>query len=204
MVTKFPRLSHYYSTCSFAFGFFLLLAGIMTPRAMAASDLWAFPETMTDKVWSFLAVPSTEETGNASPMDGKPGMANPTGTQGAYFLSTDPLTQISETCIHPGNNHDAVLVWTAPRAGKAQILATWHVATSASEGNKVSVRVEKILVDGSTSKLKDETVNHNEGTKVVKDVDVLKGDKITFRLGNGGDGNSCDSTSFSAEITFAK
>ena len=188
-----------------SFGIFLLAVAMIAPRAMGAADLWAFPETMTDPEWSFLAVPSTEEADKTSPMDGKPEMLNPTaGRKGTYFLKADPLAQISEVCMHPGNNHDSVLSWTAPRAGKAEIRATWYPGTSASEGRKVSVRVEKISVDGSTSKLKDETVNHNETTKMEEDVDVLEGDKIAFRLGNGGDGNTCDSTNFTVEILLIK
>ena len=187
-----------------SFGIFLLAVGMIAPRAMASSDLWAFPETMTDPEWAFLVVPTTEETDKASLMDGKPDMANPTGGQGAYFLPTDPLTQIGEICTHPGNNHDAVLVWSAPRAGKADIKAAWFPGTSASVGSKVSVRVEKISPDGVISKLKDETVNHNESTKMEEHVDVLEGDKIAFRLGNGGDGNTCDSTNLNVEITLSK
>jgi hypothetical protein len=187
-----------------SFGIFLLAVGMIAPRAMEATDVWAFPETMTDQEWSFLAVPSTEETDKASPMDGKPDMANPTGGQGAYFLATDPLTQIGEICTHPGNNHDAVLVWTATKTGKADIKASWFPGTSASVGSKVSVRVEKISPDGVISKLKDESVNHNESTKMEEDVDVREGDRIAFRLGNGGDGPTCDSTNFTVEILLIK
>ena len=188
-----------------SFGIFLLAVAMIAPRAMGAADLWAFPETMTDPEWSFLAVPSTEEADKTSPMDGKPEMLNPTaGRKGTYFLKADPLTQISDICVHPGNNHDAVLVWTATKTGKAKIKASWYPGTPASEESKVSIRVEKMSRDGGTSKLKDETFNHNKSVKMEVDVDVREGDRIAFRLGNGGDGPTCDSTNFTVEILLIK
>ena len=61
-----------------SFGIFLLAVAMIAPRAMEASDVWDFPDIMTDSEWSFLAVPSKEEADKTIPMNGKPEMLNPT------------------------------------------------------------------------------------------------------------------------------
>ena len=68
----------------------------------------------------------------------------------------------------------------------------------------MGIRVEKMSRDGGTSKLKDETFNHNKSVKMEVDVDVREGERIAFHLGNGGDRPSCDSTNFTVEILLIK